>query len=99
MTIRTEAFDASDHVSLDRGRHGSTEGVDLLRSRLELFAASFAVLSLTASVACPAAGVVFLGKTWAQQIAHPGNQMGLLAPVPLIAVWACCRFGRTSRPV
>jgi hypothetical protein len=75
----------------------SQQGLDLLRERLGIWAGSFALLSVTASIGVNLAGVALLGRTWGQQIAHPGNLVWLAAPVPLVAIWAICRLGRPSR--
>jgi eukaryotic-like serine/threonine-protein kinase len=73
------------------------DDVNLFRERLALWAASFTLLSITASIATSVVGVAVLGRTWGDQLAHPGNRVGLLAPLPLAAVWTICRFGRPSR--
>jgi hypothetical protein len=66
-----------------RAGQDSDEGLELLRSRVGLFAASFTLLSITASLVCPALGVALLERTWSEQAKHAGNLIGLAAPVSL----------------
>jgi hypothetical protein len=75
----------------------TTHTLDLLRSRLALFALSFTLLNTTAWIACNAAGVALLERTWSAQLKHPGNLAGALATLPMLAVWLLCRSGRPSR--
>jgi eukaryotic-like serine/threonine-protein kinase len=84
------------HAS-DAREQDSDDGLRLLRERIRLFAASFTLLSVTASLACPAVGVLVLDSTWGEQFSHPGNLAGLVAPLPLAGIWGLCQFTNPSR--
>jgi eukaryotic-like serine/threonine-protein kinase len=74
----------------------SEPGTELLRTRLSLWLGVTAVLAISFNLSANVAGVLAIGRTWAAQVAHPGNWAVTLEAVVIVALWLFCRTRRPS---
>jgi hypothetical protein len=75
----------------------SREGVELLRVRLVLWLRLLAVLAALFYLAANVVGVVVLRRTWARQLAEPGNWISAVQLPVIVGLLLACWLRRPSR--
>jgi hypothetical protein len=81
-------------ISVARDSQG---GVELLRVRLEVWLRIIAMLATSFYLSANVLGVAALGRTWTDQLSHPGNWVCAIEVPVIVGLALICRFTRPSR--
>jgi hypothetical protein len=71
-------------------------GVELFRGRLTLWLGIITTIAISFYASANILGVVALGRTWAEQRAHPGNWVCAVQAPLMVGLWIVCAVTRPS---